>query len=821
MSAPIHASGSIFWDLDIRDDTPGAANELVLKIKDVVVSRITCLTNSTLPTEESEAISFTIIDQNGQEKKYSILVQGLTKQELSNKMALEEAVAKNLAHRPNVDNLIAVFADQVQKMERSAQTLSSDRITRLIPEEGTSDIFEVFARKNGEGLLTVQSHREYHLSQLKINPEHIVPEHLWTDPQFFIEAVKENRSILRRFNESQIIDLLHHNQYLLQDADIIRNIVEVFPQDKPLMALVLQSTSDISLIKEILFNHPSFLGQQVDKQKIQSVSSQDPTLRILLAVHSARQRRAFVEEQVERLLQLTQKEQDYVIFTLIKEDPSLLGIIRSVKRDIIFSRDFVVKALQINRSTGDFLLHEINLIVDDSSSTPQQLTPPLRYLMNRVIANPKEMANIPASVRQRYAFAQKALHDAPDSFKEMQKEDWLVLIEKKPRVISWKYEGKTVAHLLGINFVIEAAQRNPEVISFLSEGMMGKLTIQDNLPSDIREFFQKEINKRMKEEITAASISSVNPRELSEEELRSMDITLQAALIDHTPLFSLDRIYYFFPNASAVGGRSDPIPSSFSIEIEQKMGWNPNKKQAEDVALSKQWEGGTLLGVFDGHGGKGVAEYASNRFSTLFAYELNKHEGHVPSTFRDLFAKIEEEVQDKEEFTFQGSTAVLCFLDTKTNTVYTATLGDSAAYLYPKENNRVAPLSIWGRWNAEESKRIEKHGGELISSGRTSRDGQIVYRGYLRGAYIEPSRSFGDSSFGAMLSKEPFITATKISQGDTLILASDGILDLSERDILTAFEETKKTGSLISEELCKRAAKVSADDLTVIALRAN
>ena len=821
MSSPIHASDSIFWHLDIKDETPGAANELVLKIKDVVVSRITCLTDSTSPNEESQGLSFTVVDQDGQEKKYSILVQGLTKQELSNKMALEEAVAKNLVRQPNVNNVRALFADQVEKMERSAQTLLSDRITRLIPGDEASDIFEIFAQKNGEGLLTIQSHREYHLAQLKINPDHVVPEHLWKDPQFFIEAVKENPSILEQLDKSQIIDLLHHNQDVLQDSVIVRNIVDEFSQDKDLMALVLQSTSDISLIKEILFNHPSFLNQQIDRQKIRSVSSQDSALAILLALHSARKRGDFLEEQVKRLLPLSQEDKEYIIFTLIKEDPGLLGIIRILNNNITFSRDFVVKALQRNRLSGDFLLTEINAIVDDPSSTPQQLTPPLRYLMSRVIANPKEMANIPASVRQRYTFAQKALQEAPASFKGMQKEDWLVLIQTRPKVISWKHEGKTVARLFGTNFVIEAAQRNPQVIPFLSQEMLNKLISENNTPSDIKNLLQIESNRRMEEEQIMASISVVSPVEPSEGELRSMDQTLYEAFIDHTSPFNVDRSCYFFPNSEALGGRSDPIPSSFSQEIAQKKGWNPNKKQKEDVVLVKQWDGGTLLGVFDGHGGKDVAEYVSNRFSVLFAYELNKHEGHVPSTFRDLFAKIEEEVQDKEDFTFQGSTAVLCFLDTKTNTVYTATLGDSAAYLYPKENNRVAPLSIWGRWNSEEAKRVNDHGGEVVSSGRTSRDGQTVYRAYLRGSYIEPSRSFGDSSFGSMLSKEPFITATKISQGDTLILASDGILELPETDILTTFKQVKETESLIAEELCNRAAKVSADDLSVIALHAN
>lgn len=814
MSTPISNSESVLWHLNLVDETPGATNQLVLRIQDVVVSQIDCLVSSHSSSLADGITTVTVLDEKGEQKTYDVVVKGLTKKELSDKMALEEAVAKNLACHPSSENLQFLFAEQTQKMKGLADKLSADRITRLLPEDGSSEIFEIFAKRNSKGFLSVQSHKDYHLAEIIKDPKHQIPIDLWQDRQFFIQALEGNLQIFQQLNSDQLIYILHTAPHLLQDPRIVDSIASQFPKDQRIMLLLLQGSHDLAFTKKILYDHPKILKHVVEMEKIQSLFPEDRALKTLIAVSRSE------KKCIDMLLDLSKEDRDYVILTLIQEDPSLLETIYRVKPKIDFGKEFVLSALERNRATGDYLLDEIDIIVDDPSSTPQDLTPLLRYLMFRVRQNPEEIGLLPDSVRQRHAFAKKALEVAPKTLFYLKPEDWLAMIEKKPKVIGWVSNGKTIASHLGIDFVIQAIEKNNSVVESLLESQLNEIVGSQTASVEIGQLCQKELELRKSHDQMAQAVTVVTACELSEAEKASMDQTLYRAFLDHTVPSSPDKNCYIFPNTEQVGGKSISSPSSFFIEVEQRMGWRPGKAEMEDVALRKELQGGILLGVFDGHGGKKVSNYISQRFETFFAYELNKHEGHVPSTFSDLFAKIEKEIQQNEDLNSHGSTAVLSFLDTRTNTLYTATLGDSAAYLYLEGKKKVAPLSIWGRWNVDEAKRAEENGATIEFTRRYSRDGQPVNRAKFHGAYIEPSRSFGDGIFGSILSKEPILTVTKISKGDILILASDGVLELPERAILRVIERAKNDGASISHELCEEAVKISADDLTATVLYA-
>ena len=109
-----------------------------------------------------------------------------------------------------------------------------------------------------------------------------------------------------------------------------------------------------------------------------------------------------------------------------------------------------------------------------------------------------------------------------------------------------------------------------------------------------------------------------------------------------------------------------------------------------------------LTGILDGHGGDEVSRYAKKWFETKFPDELKKSQGNVHQAFEVSLNNIQNEIIDLK--LKSGSTAVICFIDKKTNLIYTATLGDSEANIYRKieEQLKSIPLSCVRDWGSKE-----------------------------------------------------------------------------------------------------------------------
>jgi protein phosphatase 2C family protein 2/3 len=86
---------------------------------------------------------------------------------------------------------------------------------------------------------------------------------------------------------------------------------------------------------------------------------------------------------------------------------------------------------------------------------------------------------------------------------------------------------------------------------------------------------------------------------------------------------------------------------------------------------------GALFGVFDGHGGKEVAEFAERKMKTILEQEL-KHRD-IKKALETAFIKLDDEVKREEYAQDTGTTA--CVVLITSTEIYCANAGDSRAVL--------------------------------------------------------------------------------------------------------------------------------------------
>ena len=114
---------------------------------------------------------------------------------------------------------------------------------------------------------------------------------------------------------------------------------------------------------------------------------------------------------------------------------------------------------------------------------------------------------------------------------------------------------------------------------------------------------------------------------------------------------------------------------------------------------------GMLFGVFDGHGGKEVANYAREEIKDILVnnheFKMKNYEKALEETFLQLDAKVKEK---KDYANDTGTTACVVLITDKT--IYCANAGDSRAVL--NNAGEAVELSLDHKPdNAEELRRIE------------------------------------------------------------------------------------------------------------------
>ena len=148
-------------------------------------------------------------------------------------------------------------------------------------------------------------------------------------------------------------------------------------------------------------------------------------------------------------------------------------------------------------------------------------------------------------------------------------------------------------------------------------------------------------------------------------------------------------------------------------------------------------EFGCLFCVFDGHGGKEVAQFAGERFVEIFKNVPAFKSKDYGKALEDSIYKLDEEIKNKEFGTDTGATA--CTLFVTKDEIACANAGDSRAVLY---NGSVEPLSHDHKPdNVAEEARI-KASGHFVEDSRVDGNlalsraiGDFQYKDYKDGDY--------------------------------------------------------------------------------------
>lgn len=268
-------------------------------------------------------------------------------------------------------------------------------------------------------------------------------------------------------------------------------------------------------------------------------------------------------------------------------------------------------------------------------------------------------------------------------------------------------------------------------------------------------------------------------------------------------------------------GPKQETPLQFSHHVAEDQSRRP---QMEDAHFYKEMEKGVLAGVFDGHGGKEVSNFASKQFQERFPKALENAKGNVHNAFENVIHHIHQDIVKHSSWNDKGSTAVVCYIDKETHQVYTATLGDSEANIYRKSLfGRVTsiPLSLVLDWKQEIERLIKVFGEDFVNAwmqfvgGNSKFIRSRLYQG------VNVSRALGDvDQTGTprfpLVIHEPEITVNKLHSKDKLILACDGLKDfVDEKGIASIVGKA----NAVSRSLLGGNSSPLADQLVQAALK--
>lgn len=133
---------------------------------------------------------------------------------------------------------------------------------------------------------------------------------------------------------------------------------------------------------------------------------------------------------------------------------------------------------------------------------------------------------------------------------------------------------------------------------------------------------------------------------------------------------------------------SCPLPTTLKY-ISTAYATPGSKLTMKNAHFAKELPRGYLAGVFDGHSGAEAATIARDHCSNLFEehFSTSGQNAHyaLEKTFEALHQRITESCSE-------GTTAVVCYIENRTNRIYTATLGDSEAHIYRLFHDRMQAL---------------------------------------------------------------------------------------------------------------------------------
>lgn len=283
------------------------------------------------------------------------------------------------------------------------------------------------------------------------------------------------------------------------------------------------------------------------------------------------------------------------------------------------------------------------------------------------------------------------------------------------------------------------------------------------------------------------------------------------------------------PNKEFVGSDNGLGPGGLKWGVSSIQGWRTEMEDQHTVVPELPGlEGHSLFAVFDGHGGRAAALFASSHLLEIFqrtaayrAYMESRDATDMGSALRQAFLDVDENM--RTHFRMQanpgersGCTAIaVCVTPTH---VVTANAGDSRALLARRGSNM--PLSFDHKpWLAEEQTRIELAGGR-VQMKRV--DGELAVSRALGDFQYKPA-SMPPVKCKVTGNPDIKIVEKEATGDEFLVLACDGIWDvMSNEEVIEsvtryAVVHGEESPQLMAEELIEEClSKGSRDNMSAL-----
>ena len=218
----------------------------------------------------------------------------------------------------------------------------------------------------------------------------------------------------------------------------------------------------------------------------------------------------------------------------------------------------------------------------------------------------------------------------------------------------------------------------------------------------------------------------------------------------------------------------------------EMIGRRPNMEDVSIILPNSPTENSSLFGLFDGHGGREAAEFASQHLPGLISEFVKRDPSQPQEAYETAFKRLQMDM--RPWCVYVGCTACIAVIEGNTLTV--ANIGDTRCVLC--RDGKAVRLTVDHKPDLpEETAYIQSKGGFV-------RDARV-------GGMLAVSRSFGDGFLGESVNSTPhFVQETLTPQDQFIILACDGVWDvisdqkacdivISEIDPLTAAKKLRDT----------------------------
>jgi len=268
------------------------------------------------------------------------------------------------------------------------------------------------------------------------------------------------------------------------------------------------------------------------------------------------------------------------------------------------------------------------------------------------------------------------------------------------------------------------------------------------------------------------------------------------------------------------------IPFEVGVSTDANLAQMSNRSspQMEDdySSVVDHETGQHFFAVFDGHGGKDVAQYCSQRAPQVYFSVRNEHpDWNVTQVWTTTYSLLDKEIQDKlaiEDADCEGATSTTIHLQLADNgklQLSVANVGDSKAILL--DDNDVRVLTETHRPTTEnEEKRVKAEGGRITGERNKRLNGRLAVTRAL-GDHLMKKTTKG-------LISVPFVQDTitvNDANNNVLVVASDGLWDVVPESLITHTVRTSaESAQGIAEKLKGLALQHrSMDNIAIVVIK--